>query len=600
MMPRKKRKILLVVLAIVFLFIVGGISLILLYLNTDMLKSNATLFAKYLGQNIENMEEVLKQEENDFHQLLQQKPYEEETTIKVNYTENIGKTSENNDNAINQLRLKMKGQMDPSHQYEYRDIRLLKEEQEIAKVEYMQNEQVYGIRFSDLFRQFILMNRGEIGELIGETDFIQEGNHNQFDEMAMEKEIKELFQFSEEEKKNFQTRYINIVNQNVTKDKFSKQENQNIQINGKTINVNAYILTLSKEQMNELYIKILEELKQDEMILNKIDQLQTMLAKYNIMLESDDIREYFIQNIDKMITDIMRNNIGQEEMKIIVYENYHITRRTVIQGTDYKITLDLLPEENYLQFTWQETKNDKEIVVTYQEQANEKEFHIRNTGEEKTTEYSLRINEKGTGTENLKTIVGQYEDEFNRLTATIEQEIHLVDNFSDEFKLAEEEKINLSDLEKEQSQSILEQVISGVGGKVNQIMTEEIKQEDFMEILKAIGVRNEIEGFETVGITETEKNRFNSKFEILQGENLGSENLIRLIEAIKENFINIEVVSGTQLRLQLDRFQKNEEMARILTNFMEENKNKKYNVKVEYEEETGLAKDILLTMLEES
>ncbi len=238
MMPRKKRKILLVVLAIVFLFIVGGISLILLYLNTDMLKSNATLFAKYLGQNIENMEEVLKQEENDFHQLLQQKPYEEETTIKVNYTENIGKTSENNDNAINQLRLKMKGQMDPSHQYEYRDIRLLKEEQEIAKVEYMQNEQVYGIRFSDLFRQFILMNRGEIGELIGETDFIQEGNHNQFDEMAMEKEIKELFQFSEEEKKNFQTRYINIVNQNVTKDKFSKQENQNIQINGKTINVN--------------------------------------------------------------------------------------------------------------------------------------------------------------------------------------------------------------------------------------------------------------------------------------------------------------------------------------------------------------------------
>ena len=586
---QEKRKILLVVLAIVFLFIVGGISLILLYLNTDMLKSNATLFAKYLGQNIENMEEVLKQEENDFHQLLQQKPYEEETTIKVNYTENIGKTSENNDNAINQLRLKMKGQMDPSHQYEYRDIRLLKEEQEIAKVEYMQNEQVYGIRFSDLFRQFILMNRGEIGELIGETDFIQEGNHNQFDEMAMEKEIKELFQFSEEEKKNFQTRYINIVNQNVTKDKFSKQENQNIQINGKTINVNAYILTLSKEQMNELYIKILEELKQDEMILNKIDQLQTMLAKYNIMLESDDIREYFIQNIDKMITDIMRNNIGQEEMKIIVYENYHITRRTVIQGTDYKITLDLLPEENYLQFTWQETKNDKEIVVTYQEQANEKEFHIRNTGEE-----------KGTGTENLKTIVGQYEDEFNRLTATIEQEIHLVDNFSDEFKLAEEEKINLSDLEKEQSQSILEQVISGVGGKVNQIMTEEIKQEDFMEILKAIGVRNEIEGFETVGITETEKNRFNSKFEILQGENLGSENLIRLIEAIKENFINIEVVSGTQLRLQLDRFQKNEEMARILTNFMEENKNKKYNVKVEYEEETGLAKDILLTMLEES
>lgn len=40
---------------------------------------------------------------------------------------------------------------------------------------------------------------------------------------------------------------------------------------------NAYVITITKEQLNDIFIKILEEISKDEMILIKIDKIQTLL-----------------------------------------------------------------------------------------------------------------------------------------------------------------------------------------------------------------------------------------------------------------------------------------------------------------------------------
>ena len=54
MMPRKKRRMIIIV-SIILLLLIIAITLFLLYINTDMFKSNSTLFAKYIGQNVENI-----------------------------------------------------------------------------------------------------------------------------------------------------------------------------------------------------------------------------------------------------------------------------------------------------------------------------------------------------------------------------------------------------------------------------------------------------------------------------------------------------------------------------------------------------------------
>ena len=59
MMTKKKRKTLLIVILMLLILIIAA-TLIILYLNTDLFKSNETLFFKYVGKNAQNIEEIGK------------------------------------------------------------------------------------------------------------------------------------------------------------------------------------------------------------------------------------------------------------------------------------------------------------------------------------------------------------------------------------------------------------------------------------------------------------------------------------------------------------------------------------------------------------
>lgn len=599
MMPRKKRRMIIIV-SIILLLLIIAITLFLLYINTDMFKSNSTLFAKYIGQNVENITAFYNEVgTSDYNELLQQNKYVTETQVKVNYTENIGTTSESMQNSMNQLKLKISGQTDNSNQYNYQDIYLLSNDEKVSEIEYIQSGNTYGIKFSDLFNQYILADNENLKELFEKIGYTEEELANIPDTIEFSNDFENIFQFSEEEKQNIKTKYINIINNNISKDNFSKQKNQMIQIDEKNIKANSYVLTLTKEQLNNIYIEMLEEVKQDEIILTRIDKIQALLGKYQ-STETINLKEEFITEVEDSITNIMRNNIGQDEAKIIVYENNQTTIRTVIQHPDYEINIDFLysQAENYLKVSYEDIRSPKEQVFTYKNIDEETSIIFKNTEDEKTTEYSLVINEKVDNNNCIKNIVAKYEDDSNRVEATIEQEIDIINNFENEVVLDDKNSINLSNLEPEEVQAILDIVNSSVSEKINEITTTAVNIEDLWQVLKTIGFVKEGQVIESTGVTETERNRFNSQFEILQGDNLETDDILNLIDAIKENLIDIEIVSNTELKLKLDTLNKNEEVATTLSSFVEQNKNKNYSAKVEYDEETGLVSDILLTMLE--
>ena len=57
------------------------------------------------------------------------------------------------------------------------------------------------------------------------------------------------------------------------------------------------------------------------------------------------------------------------------------------------------------------------------------------------------------------------------------------------------------------------------------------------------------------------------------------------------------MVSNTELKLKIERNNSNEEIVNTLTTFIEENKNRDYNVDIEYDDETGLVNYIVLTIV---
>lgn len=618
MMPRKKRIALAIAIPsiIVIIIIITGI---LLYLNTDMFKSNKTLFFKYFGKNSENIKEIEEIfESSEYEKNLQNNKYTDDINIKVNYTNNLQTTSEDNSNTINNVKLLIKGEEDKNNKYSYKDFKLEKDkniatntenqsssensnesnnkEQNIMEVEYIKNDNNCGIRFSDLFKQYLLVENNNLKDLFRKIGYSEQELENVPDSIEINDITLSDIKFTEDEIKQLSEKYSEIINKKVSKEKFEKNSKQVITINEKNITTNAYILKLTNEELNNLYVDLLESLKQDEIILNKIESIQNKINSINInSSESKDLKESFAEEIDLQIEKINKTNIGNQETKIIVYENSGKTIRTAIQGKDYEINFDYINTQDEKNIELIVKKDEIETYnIKLKKDKDGIKLDIYSNDETNPIKISLEQNKNESDKKCSNNINLKYENANSKLEVSAEQEINIVDNFENENTLNDQNSILLNGLEKEQLQAVLNQVSEEVQQKINSI-SEEIKINDIQEILEALGIVNKQQNIEAGGITETEKNRFNSKFEILKGEELDNENVLKVVEAVKDNIINAQVDTNEEIKIEISRNESNQDIEKSLEEYIKKEKDKKYDIKIEYDEDTELVKYIIMT-----
>ena len=618
MMPRKKRIALAIAIPsiIVIIIIITGI---LLYLNTDMFKSNKTLFFKYFGKNSENIKEIEEIfESTEYEKNLQNNKYTDDINIKVNYTNNLQTTSEDNSNTINNVKLLIKGEEDKNNKYSYKDFKLEKDkniatntenqsssensnesnnkEQNIMEVEYIKNDNNYGIRFSDLFKQYLLVENNNLKDLFRKIGYSEQELENVPDSIEINDITLSDIKFTEDEIKQLSEKYSEIINKKVSKEKFEKNLKQVITINEKNITTNAYILKLTNEELNNLYVDLLESLKQDEIILNKIESIQNKINSINInSSESKDLKESFAEEIDLQIEKINKTNIGNQETKIIVYENSGKTIRTAIQGKDYEINFDYINTQDEKNIELIVKKDEIETYnIKLKKDKDGIKLDIYSNDETNPIKISLEQNKNESDKKCSNNINLKYENANSKLEVSAEQEINIVDNFENENTLNDQNSILLNGLEKEQLQAVLNQVSEEVQQKINSI-SEEVKINDIQEILEALGIVNKQQNIEAGGITETEKNRFNSKFEILKGEELDNENVLKVVEAVKDNIINAQVDTNEEIKIEISRNESDQDIEKSLEEYIKKEKDKKYDIKIEYDEDTELVKYIIMT-----
>ena len=310
MIPRKKR-ILIMIISIILVVLMLLVAFALIYLNTDMFKSNKTLFMKYLGQNSENVKQMYSKimQENDYEKALSQNKYTINTQINVNNTENIGTTQENTNNIINQLKVIAEGQVDSQNQYNYQKLNLYKGEESLLELEYVQDANTYGIHFSDLFQQFLLADNSNLQELFMNLGYTEQEALKMPNQIDVNQYSLKNIEFTGEEEDRLLNTYIGIIEKNIENQEFSKEKDQTIQINEKNVQVNGYSVTLTKEQLNNMYLEILNQLKADEIILGKLDLIQEALNEIKEIIPNDsgvieekNLKELFIENIDETIT----------------------------------------------------------------------------------------------------------------------------------------------------------------------------------------------------------------------------------------------------------------------------------------------------------
>lgn len=600
-MTKKEKNMVLIISVIVVALVIFAIIASVLYFNTDMFKSKGDLFVKYIIGNIENTNNITNGENiNEFNSKLGESKYTSNSDIKIKCTENVGEVSEDSKNSINDFNISINGKTDKSSNYDYKDIKISNQNEEKMQIEYVKDNDTYGVKFPELFQQYILADNSNLKELFENIGY--EDSSKIPDKIEINDDIFSYINFSSDEVSQLKEKYTNLLQKEVSAKNISKGSNQIIQIGEQKVKASSYTLTLTKEQMNNIFLKVLEEIKQDDIILNKLGNISDLEDIYYTTTKNnnaENLKTKFVDDIEELIRKISSTNIGNDATKITVYQSNKNTVKTVIEYTGYQISLDILNQNNtkYMEVNIQNDNTSSTKTIAYKEDSGNNILEITNNidGDINKTTINNDINiEENKGSRDL---TYTFEGNNNKVEITCKKNIEFVDKIDKEN--TSQNSIKLNELSSENVTNITERIKSSVSEKVNSIFSDENKQ-DLNRILQIVGIKKQQQKIESEGTSEIEKNRFNSKYEILQGEDLESTRIIDLIDVAKDDMTNLEAVSGTKLKIQLEKNKGNSEIADKLTNFIKEEKNerKKYKISVEYDDETGLVKYIVMEIVE--
>lgn len=599
-----------IIIAIIFVVIAIIGTLVALYLTTDMFKSNSTLFAKYIVQNVDNIYAILEAEPSEIEQMIEQSKLESNLKATVTYKD----SNNNTDNTINKAELDISGQKDKTENYTYKDIRLVYENEKVARMEYIQDGQDYGIRL-DGIKQFVTFKNEDLQELELKTGITSE-NLSLFTYIFDQIKITDFIQFTPSEKEVLSSTYLSVLNQNTTKANYQKKTNQTITVNGKTYKANGYTIKLNKEQFNELIIKILERVSKDEIILGKIDNIQSELEKYHINSEEGTtLRELFVKMLEEKIKNIKDNNIGQEETEITVYESNGATIKTFIKTPDNEFSIDLYGDKSGVQFDYIENLENKiketNIVFENKTTADSQDMSIQYSkledGTEKDTiEFQISRNKQEQKLNNVYQL--RYYVSGNEANIKVDQYLTEVNTFENKVELTQENNIPLNDLEQAQAIAIINVLQKNFNSQLDTTL-EKIKLDDINAMLKQLEILKETElKFENTteeNVSEAERNRFNSQLTLFIGKEVDTNSILQLLEVTNESLKDVQIIYDEEKSkedkkvlkgfiLDIKRNTGNETKKQEMTKELETNKNEKFTIAMSYDENTKLINKITI------
>lgn len=557
MMPRKKRLAIIISVVTLIIILIGG-TLAFLYIKTDAFKTNETLFTKYFIQNFNIAGTLLETNSNPIQEELDNNKYTSELTGKLEYTENIGTSDENQKDPVNDAQLQISSETDKKNNYYYKDIKIVKEDENLIKAEYLNENKVYGIRL-DGIKQFVSVDMDKINN----NNTQENSSLKNVDALLSDVDIKGAVSFTEEEKQTLQNTYLNIIKNNVSKDKYSKQTNSIITVNNKSVTTNAYTITLTKEQYNNLIVKILEQVSKDEVILSKIDNIEEIIKeKYSSYDTEKSLREEFVDYINEKIEDIQNNNIGNDEVKITVYESKGKTTRTTIQTNTGKLNIDLY--NNVIKFDNIEySQNENEQIIQIEKNSSENERNISIEYEkvednEITADVQFKATQKMENENATSQIEISLKHDKYKAVLTLNDDIKIVDKFENQISI-EDNNVELSNLSEDETTTITNILLGNIQTQL-QKFNDNVPVQNYLKMLQNLNLveKNSIDISNSVDITETEKNRFNSQFEYFASQNLTTNDVKELINSFSENFEDMHIVlkSGEETDVDVSELEK--------------------------------------------
>ncbi len=394
----KKRYLIIIIIAIVLVICLGA-GFAFAYFATDMFKSNKQLFSKYISNNGEILEIFNDSDLKSYAERQKQNPYTSEGSIKTNVTFPDSSQKQLAD-ALQNCNITFNGKTDIANNYMYYNIKANYSQSQSLNIQLLRNNDIYAFKIDEVLAKFLGVDNNNLKELASKLGLPQDSIASIPNKIDFSK-FQDLNVFSDEELSQLKNKYLNIITDNLKDDMFSKEKNNEYSI---------YTLTLSEEQSKSIASKLLETLKNDELLKNKIRQLyseklgltdeniNTLIENYedSIQSEYEDLTNSL--SLDEGISNDSSNlntskseskafikvyvekgkliktefSVSDEEEKFVIVKTDNGARFEFINDEDtsesYNLSLQKIKTNNDLKYNFSFANNNQQLfdlIVTY-------------------------------------------------------------------------------------------------------------------------------------------------------------------------------------------------------------------------------------------
>lgn len=588
MQDNKIKIIIIILIVLIFLVGIGGT---VLYFTTDMLKSSKILFQKYIAQDMQNIVdvfEVSKEEQNI--DLLRKSDYKEATNATLKYLE-----KENDEQEV--YTIKEEGINKAQENSSYRNISMLYGDNVLMSVDLLSKNNTFGFRLANLVQQFVSVQNATVPYFVSSMGL----DGSIFQETLKGVDVAGLLDFSDEEVEQLTNTYMSLVLKDLDKAHYSSKRNSIITLNNKeSVTTNAYTLTITKNELDKLYKKLLNQAINDNIILAKLDSIDSKIKEAGFKeAEGKSLKEQYISNLKEIVDGLEYQGEDSRKISVTVYEQKGRTVRTLIktENAEYEIDLDSSNGKKLSLKTTEITGEEKKIKLytlgkTDNEQGRNREFSYSDENQN----LEVALNTVQTDSEiAVDTNVNYKSTDITSIDFTSKTQIELSANEAIPVNFDETNNILLNNYEGDRILSILDSLKNRAIASLEQSQSI-INTKLLNNIILKIDEKEQKQQQQEKDDEELKKEKFNNKFILYEGENVEQEYVQKLIKTVSENMEDYQVVSGTQIKILIKEGVKNEQKANEILTAIDSSKNT-FNIKLNYDEQ-GYVNSIDITVYE--
>lgn len=558
----------LIIIVIVLIFILGGI-FAYLYFATDVLKTNAQLFFKYLGQMVDVQDGFIDNQLTEYSKKKYTGKYEDSGKFYMDV--NISGMDSETLQTLNDFNIEYSGKVDNTTRKNEQDISLNYSSDVNFPFKYKYADETLGLQTDYVSSKYVGIENRNLKQFIEKFGVTDTTDFPDTIDFFSNFTNQETITYTNEEREQIINTYKSILEGKLGQKEFTKTKENNTE---------SYSVEITNQELKDLVLNVLETLKNDQILIPKMEEATKEIIE---SMNANSAEEITVQDIiQEMIDDINASEIDEgtniitvsqidKKLSSIAVKNdqteLKITK-TNTQGTlTYGIEINMLDVE---------TQENMRYFLTASYQGLEQLASVN-----ETYQYGL-----------VGTMDGQEQKMVYNLNCT--------DTFNDGITIAdyaEDEIQKLNEYDAEQIVTLITSIVERIG-QVNTMQMEEIGFSEygnpllFASPLTSLSMLIYNQASDVVNessMSEVEMEAFNQRFMQYEGEQSGTT-VRALLQTVISNNVG-ETDENRKIEVSGD-ITLTKEDTKVPTEDV--NTGSMYNVQMQYNDE-GIISQIIIT-----